>query len=225
MNTIIKTILTIVIVTWAQTGFSQDPPETTHDGLVLIPDSKADIAYKLPEADLSGYNKVVILEPLIAFRKDWQKDQNRNTRSSGGRVGDGDMERMISRGKGLFIDAFTDVLEDGGYEVVSGAGEDVLLVRPAIINLDVAAPDLNTAGRNRTYVASAIAATIYVELFDSVTSQIIARASDSRVARSNSSSWSMNMGGSSIENRQLASRTIKYWAGLLKDALDEARAQ
>ena len=225
MNTIIKTIITIAVITWAQTGFSADPPETTHDGLVLIPDSKADIAYKLPEADLSGYNKVVILEPLIAFRKDWQRDQNRNNRTAGSSVSEKDMERMINRGKDLFEQAFTDVLEDGGYPVVSEAGEDVLLVRPAIINLDVAAPDLNTAGRSRTYVASAIAATVYIELYDSITSQIIARASDSRVARDNSSSWSMSMGGSSIENRQLANRTFKYWAGLLKDALDVAREQ
>jgi hypothetical protein len=59
------------------------------------------------------------------------------------------------------------VLEEDRYAVVDEAGEDVLLIRPAIINLDVNAPDTPQAGRSMTYVASAGEMTLYLEAYDS----------------------------------------------------------
>lgn len=196
-----------------------DPPETTLDGLVLVKKSKVDLAYALPGADLSVYSKVMILEPHIAFRKNWQRDQNR-TRGTG-RVRDKDMERMISRGKDLFEHVFIDVLEENGYPVVSAAGADVLLVRPAIIDLDVTAPDIQTAGRTTTYSASAGEATLFVELYDSVSLQILARATDRKADRNTSLRWTMSR--SSVSNKADASRALKHWAGLLVKALDNAK--
>ena len=196
-----------------------DPPETTLDGLVLVKDSKVDLAYALPGADLSVYSKVMILEPHIAFRKNWQRDQNR-TRGTG-RVRDKDMERMISRGKDLFGHVFIDVLEENGYPVVNAAGADVLLVRPAIINLDVTAPDIQTAGRTTSYSAGAGEATLFVELYDSVSLQILARATDRKVDRNTSLRWTMSR--SSVSNKADATRALKHWAGLLVKALDNAK--
>jgi hypothetical protein len=111
-------------------------------------------------------------------------------------------------------------LEENGYSVVNEAGADVLLVRPAIINLDVVAPDVQKAGRSRSYSASAGEATIYVELYDSVTSQILARASDRKGNRS-SVSWAMSR--TSVSNTADFTRGLKYWAELLVDALNNAK--
>jgi hypothetical protein len=219
INLLTRTLLILVCFFSVHTVAAKDtPPETSHDGLVLIKDSKVDIAYALPGADLSGYDKVMILEALIAFKKNWQRDYNRSTVQ--GRISDKDMERAISRGKDLFHHVFAEVLEENGYSVVNEAGADVLLVRPAIINLDVVAPDKQTAGRSRSYSASAGEATIYVELYDSVTSQILARASDRKGNRS-SVSWAMSR--TSVSNTADFTRGLKYWAELLVDALNNAK--
>lgn len=93
------------------------------------------------------------------------------------------MERIQRDVAALFTAVFTERLEAGGFEVVDVAGDDVLALRPAIIDLDVSAPDIGTSGRSRTYTASTGAATLYIQLFDSVSGDILGRAADRQVAR------------------------------------------
>lgn len=194
------------------------PAEKSHDGLVLIEDTKADMVYMRPGADLSIYNKIMLMEPHISFKKNWQLDQNRQAFN---RVTDRDIARIIARGKDLFTHVFTDELEAGGYQVVGEPGEDVLLVRPLIIDLDITAPDTHSANRVRTYTSSAGEATLLVELFDSVTGQILVRASDRKVDRDKDMRWAMP--SSSISNRRDATRALRHWAEQLVDGLDLAK--
>ena len=195
----------------------QEPPLETHDGLTLVPDRKVAIAYVDSDADFSAYDKIMTLDCFVAFKKDWQRDQKR----SGSRINisSSDMEKIKADVAGLFREVFTEKLGmDGGYEIVDAPGDDVLLVRPAIIDLDITAPDTTRAGRSRTYTSSAGTATIYIELYDSVTGDILARAADKKAAR--------NVGGymsytNRVTNRADARRMLGKWAELLRDRLDE----
>jgi len=207
----------LLAVTQPALAKKEKPPQTSHDGLELVQGSKADIAYLLPNADMSGYSRVMLLEPHIAFKKNWKRDHNR---AAVNRVTDRDMARMIERGKDLFTHVFTDELEEGGYPVVHEPGQDVLLVRPAIINLDVAAPDVG-AGRTYTYTASAGEATLYIELYDSVTGQILVRALDRKADRDTDLRWTMSRNRST--NTHDARRALRHWAGLLVKALDRSK--
>jgi len=56
-------------------------PETTVEGLVRVPDSKLAIVYADPAADLSAYDGVMILEPYVAFKKNWARNQRSSTAS------------------------------------------------------------------------------------------------------------------------------------------------
>lgn len=87
----------------------------------------------LPGADLSGYDRFIVLEAEISFRKGWLSDTN-----SGRGV-----KKMITTGKELFAKAFSKELKKRGRPIADGPGDNVLLVRPAINNLDVKAPDPN----------------------------------------------------------------------------------
>jgi len=184
-----------------------DEPPATVDGLQLVPDTKVAALYVLPEADFKRYNKFAILKPYVAFKKHWERDHRRVTPS--------DMERIKEGLANLFVEVFTEILEEGGFPVVTGAGEDVLVLRPALIDLDVTAPDVMTAGRTRTYVTSAGAVTIYIELLDSTTGALLARAYDRKGARE-SSTFELS---SSVSNSAEARRLLKMWAGLLRDRL------
>jgi hypothetical protein len=189
----------------------------THDGLTLVPGRKIAAAYVDSEADFSVYDKVMILDCYVAFKKDWEKTaSNPGSRTH---ISSNDAEKIKAAVAELFREVFTEKLsEDDGYEIVDTAGDDVLLVRPAIIDLDITAPDTMQAGRSRTYTASSGAATIFVELYDSVTGDVLARAADRKAAQ--------NAGGfmtytNRVTNRADARRALGEWAGLLRDRLDE----
>jgi len=192
------------------------PPEVTEEGLLLVKDSKLALVYAAPGASLEGYKRIILLDAHVAFKKNWQRDQNRN---SVRRVSDKDMEKMKTRLVTEFNEVFTEVLqEDGGYEIVGEAAEDVLILRPAIINLDVIAPDTMASTGSRSYAESAGEMTLYLEVFDSQTNALIAKGMDRQHDRS--SGWMTYQ--SSVSNRSAAKRILKGWAEVLRDALDEA---
>ncbi|MGI9232997.1 MAG: DUF3313 family protein [Woeseiaceae bacterium] len=190
--------------------------QKTHDGLSLVEDRKVAAAYIDTNADLSVYDKIMILDCYVAFKKDWEKKKRTGSRIS---VSSSDMERIKADTAALLRDVFIEKLgENDGYEIVNTAGDDVLLVRPAIIDLDVTAPDSLSAGRSRTYTTTAGSATLYIELYDSVTGDILARAADSKKARSAGGHLAYT---NRVTNRSDARRMLGRWADLLRDKLDE----
>ena len=186
------------------------------DGLVPVEDSVSQIAYIDPDADFSVFKRVAILEPYVAFRSNWMRDYNQARRTN--RVRASDMERIKKDVADLLMEVFTEQLEAAGYDVVNYSGEDVLIVRPAIIDLEVNAPDTRTTTNVRTYTSSAGTATIYVELFDSMTGDIVGRAADRRKARD---AGDMTILSNRLTNRADASRMFRTWADMLVGFLDK----
>ncbi len=219
-TTIAAVVLSLALLLSAPQGAfaqEQEPLQETHDGLTLVPDRKVAAAYMDSDADFSAYDKIMILDCYVAFKKDWQRDQKRS--GSHISISASDMEKIKADVAGLFREVFTEKLGgDDGYEIVEAAGDDVLLVRPAIIDLDITAPDTMQAGRSHTYTSSAGAATIYIELYDSVTGDILARAADRKAARSVGGHLSYT---NRVTNRADARRMLGTWAELLRDRLDE----
>ena len=193
-------------------AFAQEPaPESdaTYDNLKLVPNTKVAKVWADPSADFKQYTKFAILEPFVAFKKNWTRDHRRVTNS--------EMERIKKGLATMFVEEFTAVLEDGGFPVVTSAGDDVLVLRPALIDLDVNAPDTMEAGRTTTYVANAGAVTLYLELIDSASGQMLARAVDRKAGR-DTVGFQMS---SRVYNSAEARRLLKTWAGLLRDRFKE----
>ena len=117
-----------------------------------------------------------------------------------------------------FRKEFTKVIGDKGYPVVDEVGEDVLLVRPAIINLDVTAPDLMTANMGMTVVRSAGSMTLYLELYDSATSELLARVIDAKA-----DNRGIAQRANRSTNKAAADRIIKGWASELADHLGDVK--
>jgi hypothetical protein len=212
---VIGFVLSVAMLAAAPVWSAEEAAEqTTFDNLVPVKDAKMTMAYIDPDADFSVFKRVAILEPFVAFRSNWQRDQNRS-RSRNIRARD--MERIKADVATLFERVFTERLEAAGYEVVDAANEDVLLVRPAIIDLDITAPDTRTAGRSRTFTASTGAATLYIQLFDSLSGDIIGRAADRQAVRRGGGtiSWS-----NSVTNTADARRMVGGWADNLVGFLD-----
>jgi hypothetical protein len=191
--------------------------QVSHDGLMLQTDGKASAVYIDPEAHFDVYTKYMMLEPYVAFKKNWERD----TKVAGRRVPKKYIKLMKVSAADLLQEVFQEVLEEkDGYPLVTEPDDDVLLLRPAIIDLVVTAPDVPQAGRSTTYVASSVSATLYLELYDSVTGDILGRAIDRQTVRdSGYMTWA-----NSVTNRADAKRIYKRWAGWLREAWDEVHA-
>lgn len=200
----------------------EELPESTADGLVLQKDTEAFAVYAKPGASLQEYKRVKLVDAYVAFKKNWQRDYNRTRAGLGEDVRDKDIERIKASVAEEFSRVFTDVLTEGGYEVTDETGPDVLLVRPAIINLDITAPDLNTPGMHATIISSAGSLSLYVELYDSMTSDKIAMALDNKADRER---HGFGIRANKTTNKQALDRALRQWAGQLVDTLDEAHGK
>jgi hypothetical protein len=199
----------------------EEPPATSPEGLVLRKSTKTRLVYVKPGATFQQYNRVAILEPLVEFEKDWQKDYNRSRVSLEGRVTDADVERMKTGLAAEFKKIFTDELQNkGGYEVVTTAAPDVLVLRPALLNVEVSAPDLMTASYGPTVVRSAGQMTLYLELWDSTTNTLLARVMD---AEADNDAFAKQ--ANRVTNTQAADRILRDWAQELRGRLDEIKGK
>ena len=194
-----------------------DFPEYTVEGLKRVANPKGlAIVYAEPGADLSQYERVYLVEPYVAFKKNWQRDQNR---SQAMKVRTSDMDRIKINVKDIFMEVFTEELEKGGYDLANERAEDVLIVKPAIIDLDVNAPDIRTAGRHETYTDYAGSMTLYLELYDSETDDLLAKALDPTAdRRAGFVQWQTGPA-----NRAAGKRMMRPWAEALRKGLDRAR--
>lgn len=199
-------------------GAAEKMPETSPEGLVLLKNTKSTVVYAREGASLDQYTKVALLDCYVAFRKNWDKDFNRDAVSLGQRVTADDMERIKKLLAEEFRKVFTEELQEkSGYEIVDKSGDEVLVVRPAIVNLDVTAPDLNTASVSRSYVASAGQMTLFMELYDSATGDIIARVIDAQAADKGGFATMANR----VTNKAEADRILRKWAQALASHLGE----
>jgi hypothetical protein len=218
-NKIIFAILAVVfaLATISPAMAKKSLPAVNDEGMELVKDSKLTTVYADPGADLSIYNRILLQDATVAFKKNWQRDQNRAHRF---KVRTEDMERIQEDVATLFREVFTRELLDGGYEMAEEIGDDVLLVKPAIVDLDVIAPDIQRTGRTFSYSESAGEMTLNLELFDSLTGDKIAKATDrQRDFRRGYVEWR-----TSVSNRADARRMMTSWAKALRSALDEARS-
>lgn len=218
-QSIIILALALVLAVAVSLSAQSSKPEVSFDGLHLHPDKDVAALYLKPEVEFSDYTRFMMLDTYVAFRKNWQRD----TKVAGRRVSNKEMEKIKHGVAELFQQTFKEQMEeDDGYPLVDKADDNVLLLRPAIIDLDITAPDIPVAGRVTNYVASTGAATMYLELYDSVSGEILARIVDRR--RMGDYGGTMRW-SSSVSNRADASRLFKRWADMLRKGLDEVHEE
>jgi len=201
----------------SQAGAADDPPQTTPEGMELLTQTKTRLVYAMPGATLDAYTKVALLDCYVAFKKKWERDYNRSAAFEL-RIDADEMERIKSVLAEEFRKVFTKELTDAGHEVVDHTGEDVLVIRPAIVNLDVTAPDVDTPAMSHVVVQSAGSMTLFMELYDSVTSSIIARVMDAQA-----SDYGFAREASRVTNKAEADRIIERWASELATHLGDTR--
>ena len=198
-------------------------PEVSPEGMQLQKSKDARLVYLKPGATFDKYDRVAILDSYVEFAKDWQRDHNDDVAGIQGRVTTQDMDRMKAAVAAEFKKVFTEELQaKGGYQVVDTAAPDVLVLRPAIINLQVTAPDLMTADMRATVVRSAGQMTLYLELWDSATNTILARIMDPQEDERIGGTAKIASRGA---NKAAVDEMLREWAEKLRKHLDAARGK
>lgn len=199
---------------------ADDPaPGISMEGLELVEKDRRGEIYADPGIDWSVYSRIQLDQATVAFRKNWQRDQNRGQPF---KVRPEDMERIKSELSALFGEVFAEELtQNGGYELSDESAEDVMRITPRIVDLDVYAPDTRSSpGRTMSYTEQAGRMTLQLDIFDSVTGDMIAKTSDRQEApRRGYMQWT-----TSVTNRAEARRMIERWAKDFRERLDQARA-
>jgi len=196
-------------------GCASTDTVTEWDGLVRKPNTRLNAVFVKPDAQVVAYRSVM-LDPLqVSFDGNW--DPNRGTRSMSARLNADDVAAIKNDLSELFREIFRDELARGGYQLVDQPGAETLRVTPAIINLFINAPDTSAPGRTRTYTADSGRMTLVVELRDSETNTLLARAVDTQTGR-NAGMWTIT---NRVTNTADARRAIGVWASALRRSLDE----
>jgi hypothetical protein len=190
--------------------------EVTHDGLVRVEKSVVDAAWVKPDLDLTPYKKLMVVSQGVSFRKLKPVSDFQARSESQFPVKEENKQQLSD----ILKEAFSEELaKNERYQVVTAPGPDVLLVVGAVIDVvSNIPPDVDSAkfGRGGVYLTSVGEATLVIELRDSESGEILARAADRRAAESafafevnNVTAWS--------EVRRLA----RSWASLLSRRLEE----
>jgi hypothetical protein len=211
-------LLLVVTVAGAQNASQRQAltEALSYDGLKQIQVKGIDMAYALPGATLAGYTQFMIEPVAVQFARNWKPTVPGTNR----RLSSDEQEKIRSGVAKIVYDTFIDELKRGGYTLATTAGPDVLDVKPIIVNLYVTAPEVMTAGRTRTFTASAGEMTLVAELADSETGQVVARFLDRRQARS-TGNFTLSSG---VANAAEARAAATNWAKILRNGLDNAKS-
>jgi hypothetical protein len=162
-----------------------------------VPNTAVEYAYVNEQADFSQYTKLMNGGLEIYYPENEQRPDPAD----------------IDRIRGYFRDAFTNAIGDD-YEVVAEPGPGVLKVRGQVIDMQMTSggTTIDASGRLRDIVAHG-ELTFLMEMSDSVTGQVLARAGDK------SSDISAGQGDATWDDVR---RAAEYWAGLFRDWLDNS---
>jgi hypothetical protein len=195
-----------------------EPPQVSDDGLHLVKQTKTRLVYKRPDATFTQYKRIAIIDCAVDFSKDWLKSYNSSQRDPARRIGQSDLDRAKQSLSAQFKKIFTDELSTkGGYQISENAAPDVLVLRPALVNIQVSAPDLMAPGRSVTFVQASGQMTLYLELWDSSTNTILARVMDARGSNDYSG---YGQRSTSVSNKAAADQILRSWAKELRERLD-----
>ena len=218
LNILLTTIVALG-VPLAATAEEVKVPAADTTGMELVDESRHGSIYADPDIDWSIYEQIRLDPATVAFRKNWLRDQNRYQTN---RIRSSDVERIKTTMAETFDKVFRKELsEKGGYTITEESGDNVLRISPHIEDLDLYAPDPRSApGIQRSYTESMGRMTLRLDLYDSVTGDLIATASENREApRRGYLQWA-----NSVSNTKEARLMFEGWARDLRERLEEARA-
>ncbi|MCH9004984.1 MAG: DUF3313 family protein [Proteobacteria bacterium] len=193
--------------------------DVTFDGLYPIKGGTADAAWARPGADISQYSKIMLQGVGIEYRPGGETGRLY-------RPGSGDdyfeiTDKQKEKFEEILREAFLKELgASKHFKIVDQAGADVLLIRGGLLDVVSYVPP-EPMGRTEIFLSRVGEATLVLEIRDSISEAIIARAVDRRAAENTGRGFSRS---NPVMNRAEVRRMASTWARLLRERLDSYAA-
>ncbi len=227
MNSHLRKVFSIGIAV-AVAGCAATPPPTlqtgpdreiTVDGLVRVDNPVVAVAYRKPDMDLTPYTRFMLDPVEVAYQKD--PGDRRRSGVAGADDNFALSPSQMETLKGMFREAVVEALtKDDGYELTTEPGPDVLRITASLVDLVVRVPT-QRGGRQRNFTRSYGLVTVILELRDSQSGEILARAGDRRDPTRNTSTNLARVSATFVRSDTM--RLFQYWADLLRERLDAFR--
>lgn len=195
MNTIYPTFRSVAVLVVTILFLTACTKTVVTGSFNRVPNTAVEYAYINEQADFSQYTKLMNGGLAIYYPEDEERPD----------------PEEINRIRGYFRDAFTSAIGDA-YEIVDEPGPGVLKVQGQVIDMKMTSGGtvMDVSGRLRDIVAHG-ELTFLMEMSDSVTGQVLARAGDK------SSDLSAEKDDATWDDVR---RAAEYWAGLFRNWLD-----
>lgn len=190
-------------------------PAVSEEGHPKLSGTGFDAVYLDDENDPRSYQRFAVAPCTVVFRDHWLREQNRK-RGPRDRVTAEHMRRIERELAAECRKIFTEelmVLTDTPSSTSSE--EEVLMLQPSIVDLDIAAPDILTPGRERSYTTSAGRMTLRLEFVDASTGAVLGRIIDRRSGADTGRVYQ----ATSLSNKAETDRILRSWASQLVDFL------
>ncbi len=201
----------IVVPVWSAIDRHTYPTEAPA-GLQEVISPEFDIVYIKPGFQPGDYGKLIIDDPRVALDDEWEQIHRKE-------LSERDRRRIESDTTKVLREQFADKLSaQSGYVVIGGeetAGRGVLRLKPAMLDLYLNAPDPATPGIKDEWVRSAGNATLYLDLYDAASGELLLRIIDRSEAQ-RLQPYEGNRAAYKLELRLLIGR----WAKALRKHLD-----
>jgi hypothetical protein len=189
--------------------------EVSFDGLVRIDNARFAGAWIDPDVDLSRFKKILPGGARFEFRS-VDKVSTSEARRSNQReffISEKDQQRLEE----VMLEIFDEELARSDiFSITDQPGVDVMLVRGALLDIvSYAPPDIR--GRGEIYLDQVGAATLVIEVVDSLTGEVVARAIERRAAEP---AGRMGVQSTSVTNWQEVRRLARRWARTLREGLE-----
>ena len=187
--------------------------EVTYDGLVRVDNSVLDAVWIRPGIDLSKYDQLMLVGAGIRYRSVPETNRLRMTNATEFPL-DQRQRRLIEESvQKVFRE---ELAKSQRFEIVQQPSSRVLALTGALIDVVSFVPP-RRAGRTSYYLSQLGAATLVLELSDSMSGQVLARAIDGRGI----DVQFQNPGGvNPVSNRFELEQELDRWADVIRNGLE-----
>jgi len=195
--------------------------EITHDGLYRVDKTAMDAAWVKPDLDLTPYTKLLVGAAGVTFKpvddegQRWWPGVGTSSDQTEFPISEENKMRLQEEMRTAFLEELADLER---YEIVAEPGQGVLLLAVALLDVVSRVPPVDQCvGRCDVYLSSVGEATLVLELRDSVTNEVLARAADRRAAEQQG--WAVE--ASSVTVWPEVRRLAHTWGKQVRKRLDE----
>jgi hypothetical protein len=193
-------------------------PTEAPAGLREVISPEFDIFYIKPGFQPGNYGRLMIAEPQVTMDDSWERKYSKELSAR-------DLQRIEADATRTLREQFGEKLAAGnGYTIVKGTGESdgaqqsggVLLLKPSMLDLQLNAPGSSTPAIKDEWIRSAGNATLYLDLYDGASGELLLRVIDRGEARDRLRFYEGNRAVNNMDLRLLIGR----WAEALRKHLD-----